>query len=326
MRWLIFIVLLSGGVSCSQNKNVKPKTLNIPKGFDYPKTPNNNAITFEKIALGKKLFFDTRLSKNNTISCSSCHNPALAFADSLTVSKGVNGRLGSRNAPSLINVAYKPVFHADGGVRTLELQVLAPLIDSTEMGSDFTLILEMLRSDSAYLTLFKKAFDTIPTVFGITRAIASYERSLIQGNSTYDQYKNGNRDALNASQLNGLKLFESDSLNCTACHNGTLFTNFTYQNIGLPILAADSGRARITMKHADAGKFMVPSLRNVALTAPYMHNGSFTNLSEVLRYFENGGGNHWNKSNLLHSYQLTAIERADLLHFLESLSENPITY
>lgn len=316
---LLFFFII--GCESSNKKQSDSFSIVIPEHFDNPIFPKDNALTSSKITLGEKLFFDPRLSKNNNISCASCHIPELAFSDSLSVSVGTNGILGFRNSPSIVNVAYKSLFHKDGGVRSLELQVLAPIIDSNEMAGDFLVILELLQTDSLYVNLFRKAFDTEPTVFGITRAIASYERSLIYGNSPYDQYLNGHVDALTASQINGMKLFQSKKLNCVQCHSGNMFTDFSYQNIGLEPQFEDSGRARITYVPQDAGKFEVPTLRNVSVTAPYMHNGSINTLEAVIRYFENGGGSHYNKSELIQPFQLTENERKDLLNFLESLTD-----
>ncbi len=213
------------------------------------------------------------------------------------------------------------MFHKDGGVRTIELQILSPIIDSIEMAGDFEEILGRLNQDQHYLQLFQKAFDTVPTIFGITRAIASYERSLLSESSAFDDYMNGDSSSLSPSQKRGVQLFTSNQLKCNLCHSGTNFTNYTYQNIGLEIQNQDSGRARITMNSEDAGKFEVPSLRNVSITGPYMHNGTMTTLPDVIDYLAHGGGNHPNKSELIQPFTLTEQEKLDLLHFLESLTD-----
>lgn len=319
--WLLFILVIISG--CTERiKSTAHFSIPIPQHFETPIFPKENLPTKEKIELGKKLFFDTRLSKNNNISCATCHQPEFAFTDHKKVSIGTNDSMGFRNTPSIINIAYKTEFHMDGGVRTLELQTLAPIIDTNELAGNFNLILEYLRSDSTYVVLFENAFDTIPTIFGLTRSIASYERSLIQGNSPYDKYINGDSNALNTSQKNGLALFNSNKLNCTACHNGVNLTNYSYQNIGLAHQVSDSGRARITYNSLDAGKFMVPSLRNISLTGPYMHDGSMNTLDEVISYFENGEGTHPNKSPLVVDFHLTNSERIDLLSFMSSLTDS----
>ena len=318
MKWgtLLLLFLIIG---CSTPED--SLLIHIPKVFNSPIFPNNNLLTKEKISLGEKLFFDPRLSKNGNISCASCHKPQFAFADSTVVSTGTNGELGFRNTPSIINVAYKSLFHMDGGVRTLELQVLAPMIDTNELGSNFNAVLTYLKSDSTYLKMFADAYDTTPSIYGLTRSIASYERSLIFGDSPYDQFILGDSLALDDSQKRGYYLFTSDRLKCAQCHIGNLFSDFSFQNIGLTHQPNDSGRARITLKTEDAGKFVVPSLRNVVVTAPYMHDGSIGTLEEVILLLEQGGGLHKNKSELITPFHLTTQERNDLIHFLESLTD-----
>jgi cytochrome c peroxidase len=273
-----------------------------------------------KIALGKKLFFDKNLSKNKNVSCSSCHKPEFAFADNLPVSIGTNAALGFRNSPSIIGMGNKSLFHTDGGVRTLELQTMVPIIDSNEIGGNFIEIVGYLQSDKEYIQLFQLAFDSIPSIFGMTRAISAYEKSLIHDNSAYDDYINGDSNALSHSQKRGLQLFNSTRLGCLECHSGVNQSDYSFQNIGLEHQVIDSGRARITLLSEDAGKFAVPSLRNVSLTAPYMHNGSFNSLEEVILYLENGGGTHPNKSKLIKPFHLSISEREDLIHFLQSLT------
>lgn len=316
---LVFLFIFSG---CNSTDSINlPFTVNVPAHFPDPNYPKDNYPTPEKIALGEKLFFDPRLSKNQNISCASCHLPEFAFSDTTKFSQGTDGKESFRNSPSIVNMAYKSLFHKDGGVRTLELQVLSPIIDSLEMDGDFLVILNILSKDQLYVQMFQDAFDTLPSVYGITRAIASYERALVFGNSLYDQYLNGEKKALSSAQVAGLELFNSDKLGCTDCHSGVLFTDFSYQNIGLEHHLNDSGRARITYLPEDAGKFEVPSLRNVSITAPYMHDGSLETLKDVIEYLEHGGGNHPNKSKLISPFKLTTTERENLIAFLESLTD-----
>ena len=321
MRLLVILFVFLSAASCTDKlTNTISHPIEIPSHFTDPSYPHDNIPTIEKIELGKKLFFDTQLSKNKNISCASCHQPENAFADTKKGSLGTNNYPGFRNAPSLVNVAYKSEFHMDGGVRTLEIQALAPIIDTNEMSGDFNQILKYLQSDSIYVRLFNNAFDTVPTIYGLTRSIASYERSLIQGNSAYDLFLQGDSNALSNSQKNGLALFNSDRLNCNTCHSGVNLTNYSYQNIGLAHQHADSGRARITYNTDDAGKFIVPSLRNVILTAPYMHDGSIESIEEVIELLERGGGNHPNKSPLVVAFKLTETEKSDLISFFNSLT------
>jgi len=321
MKWGYSLIILLLFIRCETIPNKEQDVIHIPQHFDSLNLDFLKDLTPAKIELGKRLFFDNRLSKNQNISCASCHQPQHAFADSVAVSIGTNGAQGFRNTPSIINVAFKDLFHKDGGVKTLELQVLAPIIDTNELGADFLVVLERLKQDSNYIKMFRDAFDTLPNVFGITRSIAAFERSLVMGNSAYDRYILGDSNALNSSEKNGLRLFNSQKLNCISCHSGVLFTDFSYQNIGIEHQFEDSGRARITYRPMDVGKFEVPSLRNVAITPPYMHDGSMKTLDEVVRYLEKGGGNHPNKSDLVQPFTLSSTERNDLVHFLNALTD-----
>ena len=325
MKFVFGFIVSIIAISCSLPNNTSPNQnefrLILPSRFDNPVFPEDNKPTKEKIILGEQLFFDPNLSKNKNISCASCHIPEFAFSDTTQFSTGTNGELGFRNSPSIVNVAYKKLFHKDGGVRTLELQAISPIIDTNEMSGDFFEILAYLSGNEKYISLFQDAFDTLPTIYGLTRSIASYERSLIYGNSAYDLYMDGDKEALSKAQVSGMNLFNSKKLNCTACHTGVLFTDYSYQNIGLEPQFEDSGRARITYKPLDAGKFEVPSLRNVAITAPYMHNGSIKTLADVIEYFENGGGSHPNKSLEIKPFSLSSTEKDDLIAFLESLTD-----
>jgi cytochrome c peroxidase len=322
MRCFFGIFSILSFIGCTESTNFESNAIiHIPKHFETLNFGYFDDVSESKVELGERLFFDNRLSKNQNISCASCHQPQFAFADSLPVSVGTNNALGLRNTPSIINVAFKKSFHKDGGVKTLELQVLAPIIDTNELGADFLIVLERIKQDTEYVRLFKQAFDTIPNVFGITRSIAAYERSLVMGNSKYDQYILGDSNALTETQKNGLKLFNSKRLNCVTCHSGILFSDFTYQNVGLEHQFEDSGRARITFRSQDAGKFEVPSLRNVAITPPYMHDGSMKDLNEVILYLETGGGSHPNKSNFIQPFSLSIKERNELIEFLQSLTD-----
>ena len=286
--------------------------------------PIDNSVSLSKSELGKKLFFDKRLSKNKNIACASCHKPELAFADSAKISVGTHGDFGFRNAPSIINAAYKPYLHADAGIENLELQSLAPLTDPQEMANDYLEVLQFLNSDSEYVSLFRKAFDSVPTIYGFTRAIANYERTLIQFNSKYDAFLRGDSSSLSSSQKRGLALFKSKRLNCTACHKGKVLSDFSIHNIGLEFHPFDSGHARITGLAEDRNKFVTPSLRNIKLTAPYMHNGSVANLSDVVTLLETGGHDFPNKSKEIRSFKLSEQERIDLLHFFEALTDEQL--
>ncbi len=297
-------------------------TLAIPIGFPTPSIPEDNQLTKSRIALGKKLFFDTSLSRDSSVSCASCHKPSLAFADDEAFSLGVENRLGVRNSVSLANVAYQENLLREGGVPTLEQQVLVPIQDHNEFDFNMVLLVERLSKDSVYVTLSQQAYDREMSAFVISRALAAFQRTLLSGNSPYDQYFFQNQsNALNESEIRGLNLFNSDALNCSKCHSDFNFTNEDFTNNGLYEIYADSGRIRLTGLEEDRGIFKVPSLRNVALTAPYMHDGSMNTLEEIIVHYQSGGKNHENKSPLIQGFTITDSEKEDLVNFLKSLTD-----
>ena len=283
--------------------------------------PKDNPLSAGKIAFGKKLFFDTRLSKNNEISCASCHKPELAFTDGFPKSHGVNGAIAMRNAPSLLNASYFKRYMYDGEVKTLEEQALVPLQDHLEMGSSMKEVVSKLSTDPEYRRLSQSLFHRKLDAYVITRAISSYERSLLSRNSRFDQYRAGAKDALTNDELAGWKLF-SQKLYCTQCHSGIDFTNYKVLSNGLYTdYGEDEGRYRINGLEKERGTFKVPGLRNVALTAPYMHDGSMTTLREVIRHYSQGGAGFPNKSQIIQPFKLTDLEISQLEQFLKSLTD-----
>ncbi len=296
--------------------------LQVPMGFPAPAIPADNALTQARVTLGKRLFYDPGLSADSTRSCGSCHAQHLAFSDSTAVSIGIAARSGTRNTPTLANVAYQKRLLREGGVPTLEMQVLVPIQEHNEFDFNILLVAERLKKIPEYVELSAKAYDRELDPFVLTRAIAAFERTLLSGNSPYDQYAyQGKNTALSAAEKRGLALFQSDRLNCAKCHEGFLFTNQTYTNNGLYEVYPDSGRIRLTGLESDRGVFKVPSLRNVARSAPYMHDGSLPSLAAVVDHYQTGGKLNPNKSNLITPFTLTMQERADLLSFLRSLTD-----
>ena len=269
--------------------------------------------------LGEKLFFDTRLSIDNSISCASCHIPALAFTDGKRVSSGVHGRKGKRNSPSLFNVVHQDKFMWDGGVKTLELQALVPLQDTNEMSSMISDLIPELAAipyyDSIALLISGEHFG--PSV--LTRALGAFQRSLYREESKFDKWRRGEEE-VNEDMEAGYTLFTSE-LNCAKCHTPPTFTNNALENNGLYSDFEDPGRYRITGDSADIGKFKVPSLRNVELTSPYMHDGSVETLEEVVEHYLSGGSSHMNKSQLIEPFTLNDEEKKQLILFLRSLSD-----
>lgn len=299
-----------------------PFPLELPTGVPMPAVPADNPLTLASVQLGRKLFFDPRLSRPEGTSCATCHITTRAFADTTVKSVGAQGLKGLRNSPSLGNVAYHPGLFRDGGVPNLELQVLAPLHDHLEMNSDINAVSAALRSDPEYARMSIQGYGEPLTPWVITRAIANYERTLLSGWSRYDRYLQGDPGALTAQEQEGLQLFMSPTLNCSACHGGFDLSDHGFYNVGTAMdYGADPGRQRITLDPADEGKFKVPSLRNVALTAPYMHDGGMSTLEEVVDHFATGGLPHPNRSPLMQPFALTASQRDALVAFLRSLTD-----
>ena len=296
--------------------------LKVPIGFPDPNIPDDNKLTRSRIALGKQIFYDPILSKDSSRSCGSCHNQYLAFADSSDVSFGIEQRAGTRNSPSIANVAYQKALLREGGVPTLEMQVLVPIQDHNEFNYNMLLIVDRMKRIPAYVEAAQKAYNREIDPFVITRSIAAFERTLLSGNSPFDQwfYQKKN-NAVGETVIRGYSLFTSDRLNCIKCHNGFLFTDQSFTNNGLYVDYPDSGRIRLTGFDVDRAVFKVPSLRNVGLTAPYMHDGSLKSLDAVIDHYQTGGKAHPNKSIFLKSFMLSAQERLELLAFLNSLTD-----
>ncbi len=244
------------------------------------------------------------------------------MADTVRFSTGVNGAKGKRNAPALVNMAWQPSFMRDGGVPTLEMQVLSPISDPLEMAFNIAEASERLMHDSFYVREARLAYGRNPDPYVITRALAAYQRTIISGASDYDRYqKNRPSHVLSTSAEKGYRLFFSHKTDCSKCHSGFNFTDYSIRGNGLYRNYRDTGRARITFRKADVGKFRVPGLRNVAVTAPYMHDGSLQTLEEVVEHYNRGGQNHVNQDSLIRPLGLNAREKTDLVAFLQTLTD-----
>ncbi len=337
---LILVFIFASGITCvSCDKdfdNREPLNdtglLVIPVGFPDMAFPDDNPFTDASYQLGKKLFYDPLLSLDSSISCGSCHQPALAFSDKVAFTNGVNEAPGNRNVPSLTNVGYNPYFTREGGVPTLEMHVLVPIQEHNEFNFNIILIAERLAQIDEYITMCENAYGRSPDAFSITRSLANFQRTLISGNSAYDRYAfQGLASALNAVELRGMNLFFSDELACSSCHSGFNFSNYTFENNGLYDDYNDEGRMHLTGLEADRARFKVPSLRNVEFTAPYMFDGSLLSLHDVVEHYNSGGYAHINKSEKIRPLGLSPIEKDALVAFLVSLTdhaflENPNHY
>ena len=302
----------------------QPYIVQLPPGAPTLPVPPENALTVARVRLGKALFFEKDLSLGNGIACASCHFPDHAFSDTSALSHGVGGATGLRNSPTLANLAWHQGFFRDGGVPTLEQQVLAPIHDEVEMASNINDAAAFLRDREPYASLSRKAYDRVLDGFVITRAIACYERTLVSGWSRFDRFLyEGDATALTTEERHGWELFSTEAAGCAGCHSGFDLSDHTYRNIGTTLdHTLDPGRERITLQPGDRGKFKVPTLRNVALTAPYLHNGSMNTLEEVVEHFASGGVNDPNKDPLVMPRALSAQDKADLVSFLRSLTDD----
>jgi len=281
----------------------------------------------DKTELGRMLFFDPILSGDRTISCASCHKPAYAFADTVVLSLGVSGRKGSRNTPSAMNLALQDIFFWDGRAGSLEEQALAPIENPKEMNLSLDKALRRLQRDKNYRDYFKKVFNSNPTRKSLGEAIAAFERSLETSNSPFDNWKfSGNDAAVPDPVKRGFTIFSTKG-KCTKCHFGSDFTQREFKNIGLfdGHMLNDSGRASLPGYEKELGKFKVPGLRNVAVTAPYMHNGMFRTLREVIDFYNDPDKVVPHAINrdtaLAQPLGLTEEEKADLEAFLRSLTD-----
>jgi cytochrome c peroxidase len=310
--------------ACSKDSILEDQVIvrpEIPSGF--PKLPDSpgNQLTAARIKLGKRLFFEKLLSNDNSISCASCHFQQLAFSDPSPVSLGIQGQIGFRNAQPLFNLGFKEHFFRDGGVNNLRLSSLNPINNPNEMGSDIVSVIKRLKSSGRYTDDFQLAYQDTISALSILNALECFQRILISGNSKFDQWKRGETE-LNASEELGRNLFYSDRTHCSSCHGGFNFSSNDFKSNGLFETYADSGRQRITTLASDRGKFAIPSLRNISVTAPYMHNGSIETLEEVLSLYNEGGTNFENKDEVIQPLNLTDTEIAALLDFLLTLKDD----
>ncbi|NRA12349.1 MAG: cytochrome-c peroxidase [Crocinitomicaceae bacterium] len=280
-----------------------------------------DSTLYYKIELGKQLFYDPILSRDSSISCATCHKQELAFTDGITKAKGIFDRIGKRNSPTLTNVGNRPYLLLDGVNPSLEAQVGAPIQEHSEFDFHILLILERLKQISKYQELAKKGYDSEITEFVFVNSIAEFERTLVSNNSPYDQYLQGNKKALSESQIRGKKLF-FDKFYCGKCHNGDDLTNDRLTNNGLYLEYEDDGRMRLTEREEDRAVFKVPTLRNIAITAPYMHDGSIETLEEVLQHYMTGGMNHPQKAEEIKPFELSAKEKTDLIQFFHALTDS----
>ncbi len=301
--------------------------LDVPLGLDADRMeiPTDNPLTSAKIELGKFLFFDPRLSVDDTVSCASCHSPQFGFSNGFATAIGVKGQRGGRSSPVAINRAFSTLQFWDGRAASLEDQALGPIQASIEMGHDLKAVVAKLNGIPGYPELFRKAFGTDVRSEGIAKAIASFERTLLSGNSPFDRFEAGDMSALSLAARRGLEIFRTKA-NCTSCHEGFNFTDEGFHNIGVGMdkPKPDLGRFAVTKKDADRGAFKSPTLRDAVLSAPYMHDGSLKTLEEVIELYNRGGTKNSWLDEKIKPLGLTAQNKQDLLAFLKALTGAPI--
>lgn len=312
-KFALFILFLG---SCSTDSFVF-------EGLDatYPEMqfPLDNPANPDAAKLGERLFFDPILSIDSTISCGSCHKPEMGFATNDAVTPGVDGALGKRNSPSLMNVGFQPYFMREGGVPSLEMQVLVPLGDETEMAHNVVDAVRRLNRNTSYRNEFLAVYGDTASPYLLVRALANFERTLIDFSSAFDSYINGEGSSLSAEAVKGGQLFYGKA-NCVECHSGVLLTDFSFANNGSAILdSSDYGRELLTNESDDRYVFKTPSLRYVKQTAPYMHDGSVSTLAAVIDQYNSGGVSHSFTDPRIQPLDLSTAERNQLLAFLEAL-------
>jgi len=328
----------------------EPLKVEVPRGLMpiVGFVPASNPMTKGKVELGKQLYFDPRVSLNGTVSCATCHNPAKAWTDNLNTSVGIDGQVGGRNAPTVLNTVYGKTMFWDGRAPSLEGQSQGPPQNPIEMGKQsYKQIIERLRGVSGYREQFQKVFGTDVTLDGFAKAVAAFERAAaLSGNSPYDQYNGGELTALSESQKRGMVLFglrlnqddefKTDAVlkkaECTSCHAGFNFTDEQFHNIGVgwndgEKKFADLGRIVIdpvgAKNSADRGSFKTPTVRDAARTGPYMHDGSISTLEQVVEHYDKGGNPNPSLDKDMKKLNLSPQEKADVVAFMKALTGEP---
>ena len=297
----------------------------LPTAIPVPPTNLNYK---SKIKLGEQLFFDGRLSKNNQVSCAFCHTPGVGFADPRQTSIGVGGKRGGRQAPTVYNTALNPVQFWDGRAGSLEEQAIGPIINPVEMAETHENVVNKLSKIKGYREQFQKVFGTGVNMQGIAEAIAAYERTILSTNSAFDKYVQGDEKAMSSAAIRGMALFKGKA-RCILCHNGPNFTDNQFHNLGVPQVGPmkeDLGRYYVTLRKKDIGAFKTPTLRSIIETSPYMHDGVFQTLEEVIDFLNKSGETNSHLSPLMKPLNLTSGEKGDVLAFLQALTGEEIPF
>ncbi|MDP5171625.1 MAG: c-type cytochrome [Bacteroidia bacterium] len=323
-------------VSCCEKDppieaDLLPMEIEVPAHFRAIEIPANNELTPAKVALGKRLFFDPILSIDSTVSCGSCHIASSAFADPRRFSLGFEGRKSTRQSMAIMNLAYARSLFWDGRSTTLESQVIDPILNPLEMANDTATVMARLENHPYYKEEFKRVFgDPVLRFSQVEMAIANFERTMVSANSKYDKFVAAGFDStlFTPAEWRGYKLYFTEEIGvnhaeCFHCHGGFNLDETTgaFRSNGLDQFYDDLGRANVTQNNKDIGKFKVPSLRNIEYSAPYMHDGRFNTLEEVVAHYASGGQKNVNQDPLINNIRLTEQEQADVVAFLKTFSD-----
>jgi len=296
--------------------------LEVPLGLLPIQFPKDNPYTPEKRELGRLLYYDKRLSADGTVSCASCHAPEFAFTDSKAVSSGMKGQKGGRSSPTIFNRAFSLAQFWDGRAKSLEEQAAGPMANPIEMGNTHEVVTKTLNAIPGYRVRFKQVFGREEVgIDEVTKAIATYERTVLSGNSPYDRFKAGNKKAMSLGQVRGMDVYFNKA-KCDQCHEGINLTTNAYHNLGVGMdkTSPDEGRFIVTKNLADWGAFKTPTLREIARTAPYMHDGSLATLEEVVDFYDKGGTPNKNLDERMKPLKLSDTDKKDLVEFLKALN------
>ncbi len=289
-----------------------------PRGLAAVPIPKDNPQSAEKIELGKQLFFDKRLSGDNSVACATCHDPNKGWSNSDKTAEGVGGQRGGRSAPTVLNAAYQTFQFWDGRAKTLEQQALGPIANPIEMNLPIEQAVEKIGSIKGYQDQFQQVFGEPVTAENIGKAIAAFERTALSGDAPFDRVRAGDESALSIQAWEGMQLFFGKA-NCSSCHSGPNFTDNGFHNIGVSFTQEqpDLGRLAVSNVEGDKGSFKTPTLRDIAKTGPYMHDGSLATLEEVVDYYDKGGTPNEYLDEELFPLKLTAEQKAALVAFLK---------
>jgi cytochrome c peroxidase len=318
---IVAIVILTSYLAIGQEGIAQEDTADpfqVPAGLKELPIPDDNPLTEAKIALGRQLFFDERLSHDNSVSCATCHDPAKGWSNAEAFATGIRAQVGGRNTPTIINAAYQHFQFWDGRAQHLEGQAMGPVANPIEMGMELEEMEQRLNKIEGYRKQFEAVFGEPANADNTAKAIAAFERTVLSGNAPYDQFKAGDESALSAAAQRGMKLFMGKA-NCSACHSGSNFSDGAFHNLGVGMdqPEPDLGRFVVTNVEGDKGSFRTPTLREISQTGPYMHNGSLKSLEEVVDFYDKGGIANPQLDEELFPLKLTDQQKSDLVTFLK---------